>query len=96
MDPQWARDILSQCVDAGAVSNRVAFFMKQMGTWWAKAAEITDEGPKVFSIDSHGGDPTYWPPGLNVREWPNNGDAGSTVVSNDQPFPQQSAARAGK
>jgi len=36
--------------------------MKQIGTWWAKAAEITDEGPKVFSVvQARAGAPSRWP-----------------------------------
>ena len=56
MDPYWAVDILAQCRQAG-----IPFFMKQMGSQWAKG-----EGLK----DSKGGDINDFPPSLRVREYP--------------------------
>jgi protein gp37 len=54
--PHWIRDIQAQCKSAG-----VPFFMKQMGSAWAK-----QQGKK----DSKGGDPAEWPEDLRVQEFP--------------------------
>lgn len=56
MDPNWARSLRDQCQDAG-----VPFFMKQMGSAWAKLHGCRD---------SHGGDMGEWPEDLRVREYP--------------------------
>ena len=56
MDPYWAVDILAQCRQAG-----IPFFMKQMGSQWAKGERLKD---------SKGGDINDFPPSLRVREYP--------------------------
>jgi protein gp37 len=56
MHPDWARSLRAQCQDAGVV-----FFMKQMGSAWAKLHGCRD---------SHGGDMSEWPEDLRVREYP--------------------------
>lgn len=58
-DPEvWARVIRDQSATAG-----VPFYMKQMGTWWAK-----HEG--VREVDFAGRNMEYWPPDLRVRQLP--------------------------
>jgi protein gp37 len=55
MEVRWARSVAKQCGD------RAAFFMKQMGSVWAK-----DHHAK----DAKGEDPDEWPEDLRVREFP--------------------------
>lgn len=54
-DPGWIRSLVDQCAAAG-----VACFVKQMGSVWARE----NGGP------SAGGDPSYWPEDLRIREFP--------------------------
>ena len=58
MHMQWAADILIQCRQAG-----VPFFMKQLGSWWAKKYGLTDK---------KGGNFSEFPEALQVREYPRN------------------------
>lgn len=55
MDLGWVREIRDQCAEAG-----VAFFAKQLGSWWARG----------HGGERHGGDPDFWPEDLRVRQWP--------------------------
>ena len=55
-DPDWARDIRDRCAE-----NNVAFFMKQMGTYWSKTHH---------SADRHGGLIHEWPDDLQIQEFP--------------------------
>lgn len=57
-DPDWARAIRDQCAAAG-----VPFYMKQMGTWWAKQHGVRE-------VDFAGRNTEYWPPDLRVRQLP--------------------------
>jgi protein gp37 len=66
---EWARSILAECKSAG-----VAAFMKQVGAkpdgWWTN-----ELGPRfnrhALTLDkAHGGNPSEWPPDLNVRQFP--------------------------
>jgi protein gp37 len=64
MNPAWARSLLQQCEDAS-----VPFFMKQMGSVWAR--DWTVGGKSVAAHgDPKGGDPQYWPADLRVRDYP--------------------------
>lgn len=56
MQAEWALDIRRQCEESST-----AFFMKQMGTAWAKANRAKS---------SKGADPAEWPAELRVRTWP--------------------------
>lgn len=57
-DPDWARANRDQCDAAG-----VPFYMKQMGSWWAKQQGIRE-------VDFAGRNMEYWPPDLRVRQLP--------------------------
>lgn len=70
----WARNILHDCAEAG-----VPCFHKQLGArpyeTDPEAAEVGDDGHWPVHrwldlADGKGGDPSKWPPGLDVREWP--------------------------
>lgn len=56
MKPDWARRVRDACAKAG-----VPFFLKQMGSRWAK---------KVGANHTKGGDPEEWPEDLRVRQTP--------------------------
>ena len=58
----WARDLRDQCTEAG-----VAFWMKQMGSVWARENKSRWPDGK---LDSHGSCMENWPPDLRVRQWP--------------------------
>lgn len=58
-DPQWIRDIVTQCHEAG-----VPAFVKQLGSVWAR-----DTG-----AGSKGGDPAFWPDDLRIRQFPRTGE----------------------
>ncbi|MCP4201828.1 MAG: phage Gp37/Gp68 family protein [bacterium] len=60
-DPGWFRDLRDQCRQAG-----VPFFMKQMGTAWARS-NGGDLGR--YAHNSEGGHPGEWPGELRVREY---------------------------
>lgn len=53
----WAESLREQCKAAG-----VAFFMKQVG--------VNSWPRNLLTKDRKGGDPSEWPEGLRVREWP--------------------------
>lgn len=55
-DPDWALPLKCRCQSAG-----IAFFMKQMGSIWAR---------DNTSSTRKGNDPAEWPEVLRVREWP--------------------------
>jgi protein gp37 len=55
MDPDWAKHLRDQCKQAG-----VPFFMKQMGSAWAKANGLTGKADNLAQI----------PPNLRFREFP--------------------------
>ncbi|MEU2996846.1 phage Gp37/Gp68 family protein [Streptomyces sp. NPDC006995] len=61
---EWLADILTDTQQAG-----VATFVKQLGTVWARD---TYWGGKSIAAhgDTKGGDPTYWPGELRIREYP--------------------------
>ena len=64
MDPAWAMDIRDQCSAAG-----VPFFLKQMGSAWAKEEVV--HGKTVRSQgDPKGGEWDLWPQDWRVREFP--------------------------
>ena len=67
MDPQWARDILRQCADAG-----LPCFMKQMGSVWAVRTNPFDD--RLTNVrqqgDTKGTRMKYWPEDLRIREYP--------------------------
>ena len=66
MDPQWARDTRDQCGAAGT-----CYFMKQMGTHWARNTPHCEGGISVARLgDSSGSNIKLWPPDLLVRELP--------------------------
>lgn len=54
----WIRSLKRQCAEAD-----VPFFVKQLGSVWAKEAG-------VFRQDDKGHKPEYWPEDLRVREFP--------------------------
>jgi protein gp37 len=60
-DLAWARDVLSQCCDAG-----VPCFVKQMGS------NPVESGEPFKLADRKGGDIEEWPANLRVREFPND------------------------
>lgn len=63
-DPQWAADLIDDARLAGA-----APFVKQLGSVWAR--DTAYAGKTVAGHgDTKGGDPTYWPAHLRVREYP--------------------------
>jgi len=70
MNPSWARFLLKQCKQIN-----VPFFMKQMGTHWAKQVPkiISEATQGVLSYpvkDIKGTNPEYWPQDLNIRQFP--------------------------
>lgn len=56
MEEAWVEDLLSQCRRAG-----VAFFMKQLGSVWAK---------HIGTVDNKGCNWSDLPQHLRVREYP--------------------------
>jgi protein gp37 len=56
MHPEWARSLRDACASSG-----VSFFMKQMGSGWAK---------EFNAKDKKGGDWDEWPEDLRVRQFP--------------------------
>ncbi len=72
MNPDWARFLLKQCKQID-----VKFFMKQMGTHWAKdtivpygiGAEYLYTSLYVQG-DKKGSNPEHWPQSLNIRQFP--------------------------
>jgi len=63
MNPAWARSVRKQCFGSG-----VNFFMKQMGSFWAR--EQNRDPDRWEQVDSKGSDPSDWEPDLRVRETP--------------------------
>lgn len=64
MDPFWAGMLRKQCADY-----RVPFFMKQMGSVWARDWCVGGRSVAAHG-DPKGGKPEYWPAELRVREYP--------------------------
>lgn len=74
-DLAWPRSIIAQCRDAG-----VSVFHKQLGARPVDSAGVVqcaglalDQGPLVRPLriaDKKGGDCSWWPADLRVREWP--------------------------
>lgn len=56
MELSWVESLIEQCQSAG-----VAVFVKQLGTYYAKAHGFKDK---------HGGDMSEWPEHLRIREFP--------------------------
>lgn len=71
LDLGWVREVRDRCAEAG-----VAFFMKQLGTAWARERAGSDDltdipGHRLGDApDGHGGDWDFWPADLRVRQWP--------------------------
>lgn len=66
MHPEWVRSIRDQCREVG-----VPFFLKQMGTAWAKGGAIRERGDDYLGkLDYKGAKPEQWPEDLRVREMP--------------------------
>ncbi|WP_055477641.1 DUF5131 family protein [Sphaerimonospora mesophila] len=64
LDLEWVRSIREQCQDAG-----VPVFVKQMGAVWA--SDVVVGGRSVAAQgDRKGGDWSFWPADLRVREYP--------------------------
>lgn len=64
LSPAWVHDLVLDSRAAGA-----APFVKQLGSVWAR--DMTINGKTVAAHgDTKGGDPTYWPPELRIREYP--------------------------
>jgi protein gp37 len=61
-DLAWAESMLMECRQ-----KKIAYFLKQMGTTWAKSTAA--DGKRNSSHD-HGGDWNDWPKRLRVREYP--------------------------
>jgi len=64
MNPDWARSIHDQCKGAN-----VSYFLKQMGTHWAKYEKLDPFTTVYEKGDRKGANPIYWPPDLNVRQF---------------------------
>lgn len=64
MEPWWARSLVEQCKDGD-----VAVFVKQMGSVWASDRTVGGKTVRAHG-DSKGGDWSYWPADLRVREFP--------------------------
>jgi protein gp37 len=61
-DIAWARALRDECAEFG-----IPFFMKQLGS---NPAGLERGYPYSPKRSSKGGDPTYWPADLNVRQYP--------------------------
>ncbi len=64
LDTSWVRSLIEQ----GHRHPAGRVFVKQLGACWAR--DTTWGGKPVASVDSHGGEPGYWPSDLRVREFP--------------------------
>jgi len=67
LELRWIRSLRDQCHSFEVL---VPFFVKQLGSAWAKdptLRALTDIG---LPRDSAGGDPDEWPRDLRIREWP--------------------------
>lgn len=62
LDLGWVRDLADRAREAGS-----AVFVKQMGAVWARA----------HGADSHGGDWSFWPEDLRIRQFPERVTAGA-------------------
>jgi protein gp37 len=60
VDLGWFRELIAM-----AESARTAVFVKQLGSVWAR-----EQGQPVSRIDKKGGDWTFWPDDLRIREYP--------------------------
>jgi protein gp37 len=65
MQLEWAESIITQCREA-----RVRVFVKQLGSSWRGISFRTSDGSNQRITDLKAGDPSEWPEGLRVREWP--------------------------
>lgn len=64
MELDWARTLVEQCQHS-----KTAVFVKQLGSVWAR--DMTYSGITIARHgDTKGGDPSYWPADLRVREFP--------------------------
>ncbi|MFE0532038.1 DUF5131 family protein [Micromonospora parva] len=68
----WVRDLIARCDRWGT-----APFVKQLGAVWGRQ----------HGADSKGGDWTYWPQDLRIREYPLSAEAVSPQGAVDQPQP---------
>ncbi|MFI9194096.1 phage Gp37/Gp68 family protein [Streptomyces californicus] len=66
---QWAASLIEDARAAGA-----APFVKQLGTVWARDTYWAGKSVAAHG-DTKGGDPTYWPANLRVREYPTTTEA---------------------
>ncbi|MFJ1782462.1 DUF5131 family protein [Streptomyces anulatus] len=66
---EWIADLLTDTRQAG-----VATFVKQLGTVWARDTYWGGKNVAAHG-DTKGGDPTYWPAELRVREYPTTTEA---------------------
>lgn len=62
LDLGWVRDLMDRARDAGS-----AVFVKQLGAIWGRE----------HGADSHGGDWSFWPDDLRIREFPEPVTAGA-------------------
>ncbi|MFF6931556.1 DUF5131 family protein [Streptomyces californicus] len=69
LNPQWVTDLLDDARHAGA-----APFVKQLGSVWARDTYWAGKSVAAHG-DTKGGDPTYWPANLRVREYPTTTEA---------------------
>lgn len=70
-DMEWIRSVLRQCERAWA-----APFVKQLGTAWAR--DVFVGGKSVFAQgDRKGGDWSFWPADLKIRQFPETREVAS-------------------
>jgi protein gp37 len=62
LDLGWVRDLAGRAREAGS-----AVFVKQMGACWARE----------HGADSHGGDWSFWPEDLRIRQFPESAKVGA-------------------
>lgn len=67
--PDWATSLIEDSRAASA-----APFVKQLGTLWARDTHWAGKSVAAHG-DTKGGDPTYWPAELRVREYPTTTEA---------------------
>ncbi|MDP9953102.1 MULTISPECIES: DUF5131 family protein [Streptomyces] len=78
MNPAWATQIVQECQ-----YSKVPVFVKQLGTLWARDTYWAGKSVAAHG-DTKGGDPTYWPTQLRVREYPQSVGAASTRSSSSK------------
>lgn len=64
LEPWWITDLIHQAQQAGT-----APFVKQLGSVWARDTTVSGKTVAAWG-DTKGGNPTYWPAYLNVRQYP--------------------------